>query len=618
MALKSNQPKWDIYEAVVLLGGYLELLQTPYPRVRIIKRISRDLRTMAVNRGLEIGSIYRNENGISYQIRSMESAYMGQTIYVPATKLFMETVELYRSDQEKYQKILEETRTMVATSPNNRDANASAVPATIMEDVGLSQCDFDSISSASADPPKSQQFSVELLSATEKVLSVNFVNGMRKNATIAKKKFKNAYLELTGEEFPESIDVDELVSAVGFEYADKFYAVSEADRQEIQKRITAAVEAGNRVMFYEEVYQHDLDFMTRAGIFSPDLLKAVLKQILPDMQYMRASFSPGDHNSLEQDVINCYGEELMRTYSEIKARLPYTDLYQIRLLCSRSSKFVWAREETYALTDRIQLSSADIRSSLDVVSQDIATQGFSMFQRITVSESAELNPYVTEAAVREALYIKHLAPLYERKRSIITLPGASFHAPAIMEDYCRSLREATLSELQAYEEQVTDRSLYGLSAADDTMIRVDKERFVSFDAIEFDVHAVDEALSLFVQGKIVPLGSVRSFTSFPEVDGYTWNLFLLDSFCKHKSLRFRTMGGPAKSRPVGAIFPIQMQFDSYDALLAEVAAKSGLDLYTDDVGGFFTKNAYTLRRIETSGIVSRAQEIRIQEGIANV
>ena len=165
---------------------------------------------------------------------------------------------------------------------------------------------------------------------------------------------------------------------------------------------------------------------------------------------------------------------------------------------------------------------------------------------------------------------------------------------------------------------MTDRSLYGLSAADDTMIRVDKERFVSFDAIEFDVHAVDEALSLFVQGKIVPLGSVRSFTSFPEVDGYTWNLFLLDSFCKHKSLRFRTMGGPAKSRPVGAIFPIQMQFDSYDALLAEVAATSGLDLYTDDVGGFFTKNAYTLRRIETSGIVSRAQEIRIQEGIANV
>lgn len=266
--------------------------------------------------------------------------------------------ETVRSEQERFKLLaLWESLTQTAT-PYEWCDNASAVPATIMEDVGLSQCDFDSISSASADPPKSQQFSVELLSATEKVLSVNFVNGMRKNATIAKKKFKNAYLELTGEEFPESIDVDELVSAVGFEYADKFYAVSEADRQEIQKRITAAVEAGNRVMFYEEVYQHDLDFMTRAGIFSPDLLKAVLKQILPDMQYMRASFSPGDHNSLEQDVINCYGEELMRTYSEIKARLPYTDLYQIRLLCSRSSKFVWAREETYIFAHNLPVNSA--------------------------------------------------------------------------------------------------------------------------------------------------------------------------------------------------------------------------------------------------------------------
>lgn len=462
------------------------------------------------------------------------------------------------------------------------------------------------------------QFSTELMSAAKEILSTNFVNGMRKNAAIAKKKFRKAYIELNGEELPESIDIDELASAVGFEYADKFYVISEANKQKLQEMVFAAVDVGNRVMFYEEIYQNHLDFMTETGVFSADLLKTVLKRILPNMRYRRTFFSPGDDDSLEKDIINCYGNAPMRTYEEIKARLLYADLLQIRLVCSRSSKFVWAREETYALTDRIQLSQSDIKRSSDIISRDIENQGFSVFQRILISESTEWNPGVPEVAVREAMYIKCFAPFYERNRSIITLPGVSFSAPMVMTEYCKNLREATLSELQAYEEDLTDKSVYFLSAAYATMLRVDRDHFVSLDAVEFDVCAIDDALSLFVQDGIVPLGSVRSFTSFPEVDGYPWNLFLLDSFCRHKSVRFRTMGGPARSRPVGAIFPVRMQFDSYEALLVRVAAESGLTLHVEDVGEYFTKNAYTLRRIETSWIVNRAQEIRNQEGTVDV
>jgi len=88
---------------------------------------------------------------------------------------------------------------------------------------------------------------------------------------------------------------------------------------------------------------------------------------------------------------------------------------------------------------------------------------------------------------------------------------------------------------------------------------------------------------------------------------------MLDSYCQHFSMRFRSMGGPAKSKPVGAIFPMQMQFDSYEDLLAQVAAKNDLKLNADDVSKFFTDNAYTLRRIDTNGIIAKAQEIRIQE-----
>ena len=72
----------------------------------MVKIISDKLRNMAVNRGITIDDVYRNENGISYQIQSMDSAYKGYKVYVPATKLFVEAVDIYRKNPEKYIKLL--------------------------------------------------------------------------------------------------------------------------------------------------------------------------------------------------------------------------------------------------------------------------------------------------------------------------------------------------------------------------------------------------------------------------------------------------------------------------------------------------------------------------------
>lgn len=133
MASGNKQPKWEIYEAAILLDGYLEWLHTNQPKSKIVKRISTDLRRMAVNRGIEIDDIYRNENGISYQIQSMDSAYRGEKVYIPATRLFVEVVELYRTDTKRYFDILEEAKNMVAAKQNNKEAflawAASVLPA---------------------------------------------------------------------------------------------------------------------------------------------------------------------------------------------------------------------------------------------------------------------------------------------------------------------------------------------------------------------------------------------------------------------------------------------------------------------------------------------------------
>lgn len=113
-----RQPGWNRHEAVILLDGYLEVLEEKNTRQQVIKRVSHDLRQMAANQGIMIDEIYRNENGIFFQMRSMESAYQGRTIDKPATQLFTEIVVLYRNSRTEYESLLKEARAMATATPS--------------------------------------------------------------------------------------------------------------------------------------------------------------------------------------------------------------------------------------------------------------------------------------------------------------------------------------------------------------------------------------------------------------------------------------------------------------------------------------------------------------------
>ncbi len=121
MPLGNKKIKWDSYEAAILLDGYLEMLHTNIPKMQIVRKISGNLRSMAMNRGFEIDEIFRNENGISYQIQCMESAYKGTKVNAPATKLFKEIVELYNLEPKRYHELLEEAKKMVSNKPTRKE-----------------------------------------------------------------------------------------------------------------------------------------------------------------------------------------------------------------------------------------------------------------------------------------------------------------------------------------------------------------------------------------------------------------------------------------------------------------------------------------------------------------
>lgn len=114
-----RQAPFTKHEAVLLLDAFLQTVSGEASRKEAIADCSDKLRRMARAKGIKIDTTYRNINGIAFQMASMESAYRGRTIMKPATRLFKETVEMYKGDRKEYDRILKEAKLMAESKQNN-------------------------------------------------------------------------------------------------------------------------------------------------------------------------------------------------------------------------------------------------------------------------------------------------------------------------------------------------------------------------------------------------------------------------------------------------------------------------------------------------------------------
>ena len=397
------------------------------------------------------------------------------------------------------------------------------------------------------------------------------------------------------------------------EYEDKIYVPSKETKEFLKKLIDNIREQEYRLVYYEELYNAFSEQLSADKIFSAEMLKTVLEAVAPEMVFYKAYACFSKNDSLVDDIIRAYGNDIYIDYQEIKSRLPYVDLYQIRLTCSRSPEFVSMGDEVYALSGKIYLSKNDVEAARRSIEEDITENNFSKLGSIDVYESECMNPGINASALQTLLFDRYLSEDYDRKRSIITRKGAEVRVYDVMKKFCLEHEQISVNEIEAYERDISGRFTYGLSAAFDGMIRVDKETFVHNDMVSFDVEAIDYAISMYVQNSVVPLADIKSFTSFPYVEDFPWNSFLLDSFCSHYSKEFRSMGGPAKQDIIGAIYPIHMTFDNYTSLLAKAAAGSGLELTEKTIGDFFSAHKYWLRRSKLNEVLATAQEMRLKE-----
>lgn len=102
---------WDRFETALLIDTYLKIANGELTRKVAVSQLSKQLRKQAIDRGLNIDDVYRNENGITLQLVQVQRL-MEQ---VPGaekhnTKVFIEMVDMFFNDKPSFNAILLEAK----------------------------------------------------------------------------------------------------------------------------------------------------------------------------------------------------------------------------------------------------------------------------------------------------------------------------------------------------------------------------------------------------------------------------------------------------------------------------------------------------------------------------
>lgn len=443
------------------------------------------------------------------------------------------------------------------------------------------------------------------------ILEEHFPNGIRPNSVIDINKLKSYYNDVTGGEIISTdIDISSLLKAIGILHGEKVYAVSSRGKKGLAELLDRLISEDTRLFYYDEFYDAYAGFFQTMHVFSAELLKIMLPNILPSFSYLRTYFGVTSKVTVESELLRCYKTTVCLSYEQLKAKLPYVPLDKIKLVLAQNRDFIWVSTGVYTLVGKIEIDRGERGAAEEKVEAEVAEHGYASLASLDVSKSLELNPNLSETAVRNGLFQVCLADHYEKRGNIITQKGGALNSVAVFKDYCLTHDRLTIDELLGFEKEINGSvHSHALFVAYDIMVRVDKNTFINDSEISFDVEATDNALALFVHAHVIPLRAVTSFNSFPHIDGYPWNWFLLESYCKRFSRQFEFQCLSVSSRNVGAIFHKSAGFTDYATVLATAVAAAAIELNEKKVGDFLFEKGYVARR---TGFVSDViAEVRI-------
>lgn len=280
---------------------------------------------------------------------------------------------------------------------------------------------------------------------------------------------------------------------------------------------------------------------------------------------------PPDH------IKNVFAEKDTWSIDSLQKRLPYIRLDTIRQTL-KPPIYIRVGKDVYTHIDNIALPEAEGEKLKAFIKGELSKQSYVLAFDLDLSLFEKLNSHYSPSTVCDAVFYKFLFDEYEKSGHIISKKGNKLSVVNILEQYCYGAETVTFEELNKAEARLDpERKTRSqcLVAGHNMMVRVNADLFVADNKFKFDIASIDNVLAEYCPDNFIPLQKIKNFSLFPDV-GYTWNLFLLESYLRKFSQVFKYDARAVNSANAGVIVRKSFSYDSYDAILTFVLARSSL------------------------------------------
>ncbi len=435
-----------------------------------------------------------------------------------------------------------------------------------------------------------------------KTLEEYFPNGFRNNSPIELRRFRRFAMEDYDEEITLSDEeLNNLILSFGTLFEGKVYIIQVDTTERVKSEIDSAIESGVEIIFYNAFYEQNEDWLFPARIISEEMLKNILMSLYPRFMhkknYLMLEVKSG--NELVQvgrEVLRVWGDDVLLNYEQLSERLPYIPVDKIKYVLSHNINFIWNSEGVYAHIGKVDIIGEERAAIIDFVATAYVKDGYTSLSDIPLGEITERNYELSLTAVQNAVFSIVLADKYDKRGKIVIRKGDILDALSIMKEYCRSLEKCSLRDLLDFERELTGEShrWIPMEAGYAIMIRADEDAFLSEKYVHFNTLEIDVVLDQFLGSNYLPLRSITTFSLFPDC-GQAWNLFLLESYCRRFSERFRFEVLSVNSKNAGVIVR-KNYITSYIEIMADAVAVSDIELEKATIEDFLCINGYIGRR----------------------
>lgn len=459
-------------------------------------------------------------------------------------------------------------------------------------------------------------FDQAIVKKLTEVLSSHFTNGYRMNSPIEMARFRSfAAKDLCEELRLTDEELKSYIAACGTSFDGKVYAVSAQAKERIKELAEDYFAGGAQAIFFAEFYAKNENWLFEASVNSEGMLIDILRRLFPKLSFTQTYFGYTDASifaALEDEILRVWGDELLLTYGQLAERLQYIPLERIKSLLCQNGDFIWSSVETFSHVSRIEITHEERQVICIAAMRECNARGYASITDLPFGEIEERNYELSITAVHNAIYRICLSDKFDKKGKILVRKGDTLDAFTIMIKYCRTIDKCSLDDLMTCEKELTGEvhRWIPMEAGNTVLVRIDKNTYVSDRYVHFNTDIIDEAIGLFVKGNYLPLRSFTTFGAFPDC-GQTWNLFLLESYCRRFSRKFRFDTQTVNSRNAGAVIRKSCGMD-YTEIMTDAVANAVVPLKDTAVGKFLYERGYTGRSTTTkvNEIIKKAKAIR--------